>query len=155
MKLKLAGLANSFRYAFHGLWHCIVHERNFRIHMTAAAYVVTLAFLLDVDGVRFAVLFITISNVLIMEMLNTAVETLVDLASPERHPLAKIAKDVAAGAVLVCAVVSIAVGFSVLWQPDRLLALANWIFSSPPVIIALAVSLAVAATFIFVPETKR
>ena len=149
MRGKLDSLAQSFRFAGSGIWHCICKERNFRIHMTVAAYVLWLAACLGLEGIALAVLFLTISNVFAMEMLNTAVEALVDLISPQRHPLAKIAKDVAAGAVLVSAIVSVAVGISLLWKPDHLLSLAEEILTSPVQFLLLALSAGFAGWFVF------
>lgn len=155
MNSKLKSLLHSFRYALLGVRHCIRKERNFRVHMVAAAYVIALGVLLELDSLRFTVLILTISIVLVMEMLNTAVESLVDLASPTLHPLAKTAKDVAAGAVFVSAVVSVAVGCLLLWQPDRLISLAETLLRSPIGCIALATSLAAAAFFIFGIQEKQ
>ncbi|MGH2411630.1 MAG: diacylglycerol kinase family protein, partial [Chloroflexota bacterium] len=75
-------------------------QRNMRIHVGAAAAVLALAGVLRVARVELAVLLLCILAVLTLEMLNTVVEAVVDLATEEYHPLAKIAKDVAAGAVL-------------------------------------------------------
>ncbi len=154
MKPEWKGLANSFKYAFRGIWHCVVSERNFRIHLVAAAYVAALAVLLEVDAEHFALLFLAISSVLVMEMLNTAIETLVDLASPHQHPLAKIAKDVAAGAVLVSACASVGGGFWLLWQPDKLVGLAAVCLESPALLTGLAVSVALAFLFVFAVKEK-
>ena len=98
---KIAALGRSFGYALCGIGHCIRRERNFRIHLVAAAYVLALAAYLHITGARLALLFLTIGGVLALELVNTAAEALVDLVSPQRRPLAKIAKDTAAGAVLV------------------------------------------------------
>lgn len=155
MSCKLKSLADSFRFAMQGVWHCIRRERNFRIHMVAAAYVVALAVWLGLDRLPFAVLFLTISNVLVMEMLNTAIEALVDLTSPEVHPLARIAKDVAAGAVLVSAAVSVVVGVSLLWRPDQLLYLAGELLASPVSYLLLAGSVCAALWFIFCIGGKK
>lgn len=152
MKKKLNRFADSFRWAGQGILFCIRNERNFRIHLVAAFYVVVLAALLKLDGLHFAALSITIGNVFVMELLNTAVEAVVDLASPQKHPLAKTAKDVAAGAVLVSAIVSVSVGLFLLWQPDKLLSLANRFLASPVLIVPLAVSVALSLWFIFGKE---
>lgn len=152
MKKKLSRFADSFRWAGQGILFCIRNERNFRIHLVAAFYVVVLAALLKLDGLHFAALSITIGNVFVMELLNTAVEAVVDLASPQKHPLAKTAKDVAAGAVLVSAIVSVSVGLFLLWQPDKLLSLANRFLASPVLIVPLAVSVALSLWFIFGKE---
>lgn len=149
MKSELKGLARSFLYAYQGVRHCVLRERNFRIHLAAACYALFLAFRLGLDGLELAVLILTISLVLVMELLNTAVEALVNQFSPEYHPWAKVAKDTAAGAVLVCAAVSVAVGFCLLWRPDALLDLALRVLASPGAFLLLALSAAAAAWFVF------
>lgn len=82
-------------------------------------------------------------------MLNTAVEAAVDLASPGRHPLAKLAKDVSAGAVLVMALASVGVGFAVLWRPKGLLALWRALLAHWQPKVLLVIYLALAAWFVF------
>lgn len=149
MEKKLRRFVDSFRWAGHGILFCIRNERNFRIHLVAAFYVVLLAFLLKLSRTHFAILSLTIGNVVVMELLNTAVEAFVDLVSPQKHPLAKAAKDAAAGAVLVSAIVSVAVGISLLWQPDKLLTLAGSLFSSPMLLVLLAVSAIFSLWFVF------
>lgn len=103
-------LSRSFGFAVAGVLHAVATERNMKIHLAAAAAALTLAWRLDVGGPELAVLVLTIAGVLAAELVNTAVEALVDLVSPQYHPLAKAAKDVAAGAVLVMALASLAVG---------------------------------------------
>lgn len=103
-------LRASFRYAGAGLRWAVQTQRNMRIHLAVGALAVILALLLRFSARDLAIVALTITIVLTLEMLNTVVEAVVDLASPEYHPLAKIAKDVAAGAVLVTALGAVAVG---------------------------------------------
>jgi diacylglycerol kinase len=103
----------SFGYAFSGLWYAIRTQRNLRIHSVIAVFALALGLILHISAIEFAVVFLVISGMFIAELFNTAIELCVDLASPEYHPLAKIAKDVAAGAVLVNATVSIIVGLCI------------------------------------------
>ncbi|HUS14858.1 MAG TPA: diacylglycerol kinase family protein [Chloroflexia bacterium] len=107
---RAATLRSSFRYAFAGLGFVARSQRNFRIHLAAGALATILALALGFTTVELAVLAGIITLVLTSEMLNTVVEAAVDLASPGYHPLAKIAKDVAAGAVLVTALGAVAAG---------------------------------------------
>ena len=106
-------MRSSFSYAFAGLWWTVKTQRNMRIHLAAAVAVFTLGAVLHLTAVEFAVLALTCTVVLAAEMINTVVETTVDLASPASHPLAKVAKDVAAGAVLLTAIGAIVVGLLV------------------------------------------
>jgi diacylglycerol kinase len=108
-------MIKSFKYAFSGLWYAIITQRNMRIHLAAALTVALLAWLLELSRWEFAILTITVSAVMIAELLNTALETVVDMVSPEFHPLAKRAKDLAAGAVLISAIAALAVGCFLFW----------------------------------------
>lgn len=103
-----------FGYAFEGLWYAVRTQRNMRVHIAIASIIVVVGIALRISAVEFALLFVAIAGVFIAEMFNTVLEICVDLASPEYHPLAKIAKDVAAGAVLLNALLSIVIGLFVL-----------------------------------------
>jgi diacylglycerol kinase len=103
-----------FGYAFSGLWYALRTQRNMRVHTVITFVVIAAGIILHISPVEFALIFIAISGVFISEMFNTVIELCVDLASPQYHPLAKIAKDVAAGAVLANAILSIIIGLFVL-----------------------------------------
>ena len=107
----LGNLLRSFRYAACGVVYCFRTQRNLRIHAAAAILAMVLGAYLGLPGGELALLAITIAAVLVAEMFNTAVEALVEIVSPGYHPLAKVAKDVAAGGVLVTAIVSLVVGY--------------------------------------------
>ena len=98
------GFLRSFVYAGRGIWFCIRHERNFRIHMVAAAYVLLFAPYFSLTRGEWAALLAIIGLVTAAEAVNTAVEQTVNLAAPGRRTRARVAKDAAAGAVLLCAV---------------------------------------------------
>src|SRR5689334_1306012 len=102
-----------FAYAFSGLWYAIRTQRNMRIHTLIAALAITLGLVLHISALELAIVFLAIAGMFVSELFNTALELCVDLASPEYHPLAKIAKDVAAGAVLVNAMLAIVIGICV------------------------------------------
>jgi diacylglycerol kinase (ATP) len=107
----------SFRYAFAGWWYVIRTQRNAWLHTIATMMVVMLAFWLRLAPIEWAVLFITITMVWMAEFLNTALEAVVDLASPQHHPLAKIGKDVGAAAVLITALAAVLVGLLIIGPP--------------------------------------
>jgi diacylglycerol kinase (ATP) len=111
------GLILSFYFAFAGLAYLFRTQRNARIHLILGACAIGVAAWLRISRVEWAVLVLSIAAVIILEGLNTAIEAAVDLASPDPHPLAKIAKDLAAGMVLVAAIASIAVGLLILGPP--------------------------------------
>jgi diacylglycerol kinase (ATP) len=106
-------LLESFNFAFEGIIHVLRHERNLRIHFAIALGVIVAAVSFDVTRIELIALFLAIAFVLIAEMLNSALEAAVDLISPELNPLAKIAKDVAAGAVLIATMTAVAIGYLV------------------------------------------
>ncbi|MGN0963695.1 MAG: diacylglycerol kinase family protein [Clostridia bacterium] len=107
---KASNFRESFGYACQGLKHCIREERNFRIHMVMGVIAFVLGIVLGISRVELAVLLLLIGLVLIAEMVNTALENLVDLYTEDYHPLAKVVKDVAAGAVLLLCCVAVLVG---------------------------------------------
>jgi len=108
----------SFNYAFEGVIHALRTQRNMRIHFAVAAGVLVLAFVYNVTRLELIALMIAIAFVLITELVNSADEATIALSTPSLDPLAKVAKDLAAGAVLIAAVNALAVGYLVL--ADRL-----------------------------------
>lgn len=156
MIVKVKSLINSFQYAFCGIINCIKNERNFRIHIVAAIYIITLALLMQISKNQLAILIITIGLVLTMEAINTSIENIVDLISPDKNPKsqnynikAKIAKDTASAAVLIMAVTSALVGFFLLWQPDKLVKITYTILSNPLFLLLLIISMIISISFIF------
>lgn len=108
------GVGRSFHHAYDGIVSAVRTQRNMRFHVFAAVGVLVASLLLGVSGLELAVLVLTIVFVFVVEMLNTALEFVVDLVTNEYHPLAKLAKDVSAGAVLVSSVGAVLVGYLVL-----------------------------------------
>ena len=109
-------LLNSFNWAFEGIVHALRHERNMQIHFGLAVIVLLGALFFALTRLEIIALLVAISFVLIAEMLNTAIEQLMDMVTDEHDPRAKIAKDVAAGAVLVAAVNAVAVAYLVFYD---------------------------------------
>ena len=107
--MRAATVASSFRYAFAGLRYLLWTQRNAKIHTAIGLAAVALGFVLGIDRNEWLTLTLMITIVLAAEGINTAIEAAVDLASPTYHPLAKIAKDVGAGTVLLTAVASVLV----------------------------------------------
>lgn len=113
----------SFKYAWAGLSYTFLTQRNFRIHVIVGSLAIALSIYLQVTRVEVAIIGLTIGAVLTMELLNTALESVVDLTVRQTyHELAKIAKDCAAGAVLVSSLAAVIVAGSLLLPPllDRL-----------------------------------
>ncbi len=122
--MRAHSLLLSFRYALAGLGWLVRTQRNARIHLVIALVAVAIGAWLGLSGPEWAVLLLTIGLVLAAEAFNTALEAAVDLASPEWHALARIAKDVSAGGVLVLALAAVGVGVALF--AGRLLARLGW-----------------------------
>lgn len=111
-------LPSSFRYAFQGLAYSFQSQRNFRIHLATGSLVFGLGLGLGLPPGQLAVLVLTVAAVLVLELINTATEAVVDLAVGRKfHPLARIAKDCAAAAVLVAALASLLIALLLLAPP--------------------------------------
>ena len=108
------GVARSFDHAYRGLIYAVRTQRNMRFHVVAATLVLVGSVFLGVSKLELAVLVLVIMFVFVTEMINTALEFAVDLVTKEYHPLAKLSKDVSAGAVLVSSVGAVLVGYLIL-----------------------------------------
>lgn len=113
----LRSRARSFRYAFAGWWFVIRTQRNAWIHAVVSVAVVLVGMWLGLSTIEWAVIFLAIALVWTAEFINTALEAVVDLASPQQHHLARVGKDVGAAAVLIAAISSALVGFLILGPP--------------------------------------
>jgi diacylglycerol kinase (ATP) len=108
---------HAFGHAFRGLWYVIRTQRNAWIHALATLLVAVLGLWLRLSLHDWALLVLTVATVWTAEFINTALEAVVDLASPQQHPLAKVGKDVGAAAVLIASIAAILVGLLVLGPP--------------------------------------
>jgi diacylglycerol kinase len=108
---------NSFKYAFNGIRDLLKSQINARIHLFFTILVIAGGFFFDISKVEWLICLLAIATVFAAEAFNTALEYLTDLASPDYHPLAGKAKDAAAAAVLILAIVALIIGFMVFWQP--------------------------------------
>lgn len=107
-------LVTSFKHAFEGLWYVLSSERNARIHLTVALLVGALGAWLGLTPLEWALIVAAIALVFAGEMLNTVVELTLDLVMPDENSLAKHAKDVAAGAILVASIAAAVIGMIIL-----------------------------------------
>lgn len=114
---ELYSRVKSFRYAFEGWWHVLSTQHNAWIHALVSVAVLGLGLWLGISRQEWAIIILAITAVWTAEFMNTALEALVDLVAPDYHPLAKIAKDVAAAAVLIGALGSILIGLLILGPP--------------------------------------
>ena len=109
-------LIDSFNYAFEGIIHVLRTQRNLRIHFVVAIAVIAAAVALGVQRLELIALLLAIAFVLIAEMINTAIEGAIDVSTTSFDPNAKLAKDVAAGAVLIASITAVAIGYLVFAQ---------------------------------------
>ncbi len=116
-KSEIYDRAKSFQYAFEGWWYVLRTQHNAWIHAVVSIVVFGLAFWLKLSNLEWAVLVLTIMAVWMAEFMNTAIEAVVDMTMPTFHPLAKVAKDVAAAAVLVGAIGAVIIGLIILGPP--------------------------------------
>jgi diacylglycerol kinase len=108
-----SAFARSFTFAGRGVWHAIRTQRNMRVHCAAAIAVIVTGAVLRVGAVQWACLALAIGLVLVAEIFNTVIEAMIDLQTSQIHPLAKIAKDGAAGAVLIASIAAVGVAIAV------------------------------------------
>lgn len=115
-KTKSPGLRrfiNSFKYSLAGLKYAYIHEQSMTIHMTVTTLVIMAGFYFQITYVEWLLCLLMIGIILATELLNTSIEAVVDLVSPEQHYLAKIAKDTASAAVFIYSLVAFVVGLTV------------------------------------------
>ena len=137
--------------AVRGIFRCMRHERNLRIHTVAAGYVLFFSTCFELSRAEYAVLFLTCGAVLSAEVFNTAAERLCDFASPGFDRRIGAVKDLAAGAVLLCALAAVCVGTALFWRPERFPAVAAWFWETPPRLVVLLLTAAASVCFIILP----
>ncbi len=153
-------LLKSFVYAFQGIFACIKKERNLRIHITVATYMFCYLGIYDwfeISRTQYAILFVMCALVISGELVNTALERAVDLASPGQNDIAKLAKDCAAGAVLVSAIFAVLCGIAIMFQPEAFRKMAEYYSTHIYMLFILAASLVLSMFFIFkgTPGNKK
>ena len=146
---EFRSLRKSFSYAIRGVLYCVGNERNMRVHIAVAANVLLFSIICELDRLEYGLLFFTIGLVLMCEMINTSIETLVNLGSPTYHSLARIAKDVSAGSVLIAAAVSVVVGLFIFLKIERLSLAFSKIFNNPLLILLFLISITGGFVFVF------
>ena len=146
-------LPQSFAFAVKGICYAVKSERNLRIHLAAAAYVMFLAFrYYNLAPGEYALLLLVIGLVVTCELFNTAIETAVDTKTPGYSGLAKITKDVAAGAVLVSSLTAFTVGLFLLWDIEIF---EEIIYSQADNFLLWLIAFAVTAVWVIWPRAKR
>lgn len=137
-----------FKYAFTGVLYAINHERNMRIHIAVAAYLLYFVSYYRLSAIKMSLLLIMIALVMCLELVNTAVERVCNLYSTKYNRLIEIAKDVSAGAVLVASGFAVAVAVFLLWEPDTLWNIVVFHCTSPERFTLFVLTLVIAALFV-------
>lgn len=114
--MKLKKILESFNNAINGVIDTVRTQRNMKIHLLAALVVLIACFAFDISKIEFLILAITITLVIAAELFNTAIEAAIDMTTNYYHPLAKIAKNAAAGAVFITSVNALIVGYIIFWE---------------------------------------
>jgi undecaprenol kinase len=109
-KKRQISLLSSFSYAIAGIRTAIIQERNIRIHLSISLIVIIFGFFFSISALEWLIILLTIGGMISLEIMNTAIERMVDLVTLDFHPLAKQAKDLAAGAVFSFAIISVIIG---------------------------------------------
>jgi diacylglycerol kinase (ATP) len=114
--MKVKKLVDSFNYAIEGIVYAVRTQRNMKIHMVVALIVLATCFLYDINKIELLIITISVTMVIFAEMINTAVESAIDATTNYYHPLAKIAKNTAAGAVLITSINAVIAGYIIFWD---------------------------------------
>lgn len=149
--MKIKKVVDSFNYAIDGILYAVRTQRNMRIDMVAALIVLTACFFTSLSKVELLVIIISIAMVVSAELMNTAIECTVDMSANYYHPLAKIAKNVAAGGVLVTAINSVIVGYVIFGdklQPITLTVIGKIKNSNPYMIFVILVIVCIATIIV-------
>lgn len=128
---KNPSFLKSFMHSLEGLLHCIRTQRNFRFHLVAALTVFIVGIMYRLDLNQFVVLIFTVGFVVICEMINTAIESTVDMSCTDYNKYAKIAKDVSSGAVLFSAAMAVIVALLIFLKPDKILEVIMFVVTRP------------------------
>ena len=150
--MEFARFLKSFTYAFSGVMHCLKAERNLRFHLVFLTYMFGILVSTDwfvLSRSDYAALIVSSALVVTAEVINTAVENAVNLASDEHTEYGKIAKDAAAGAVLTAAIFAVITGLVILLQVDAFKAMFGYFVSNPLMLLLLLLSLIPAVFIIF------
>lgn len=139
---------NSFKVALRGIWHAIKSESHIRFHLVAGFYVVIFSLFFGLTKTQWGVIIILIASIITSEMFNTALEAVCNLGKEGYNPIVRIAKDVAAGAVLVMSVAAVIVAFIFYFDIEKITAVATHVFTTPWLLILFIVSIIISLVFI-------
>jgi len=144
---------NSFRYAMSGIVFCVKYERNMRIHLVITLYVLYFATFYGFSRAEIILLILTCVSAVTLEMINTAIEVVIDKVFPNYHTLAKIGKDVAAGAVLIGTIAAVVIGILLFWDVQVFFQI--WLYFTGRALNFIALVISIGLAFWFICAGKR
>lgn len=150
---KLRKAFHSFYCAIRGIAFCIRHESHMRIHLVATVYVLYFATFYSFSVGEYAVLVLTCALVMALELLNTAIEVVIDKVSPKYNVFAMMGKDIAAGAVFMGTLGAVAVGVIMLWNPEVFAEI--WEYFTTDIVKLIILIISVVFSVFFVLSTKK
>lgn len=139
---------NSFKFAFRGIWFTIKNECHMRFHMVAGFYVILFGFFYNFSKVEWAVILMLIASIMTAEIFNTCLEQLCNLNTQSYDTIARVAKDVAAGAVLVFAFVAVAVAYLFYFDLKTINSIVQFFLQNPILAVLLVLSFILSALFV-------
>lgn len=142
------GFFKSFTYAFAGIINCILHERNMRFHFCAMLYVIVFSQYYSFSKMQYAIILLLFALVMGAEMINTSIEKLADRVTHERDMNIKLCKDAAAGAVLICAIISAVIGVMFFFDIEVLSVIFHDLTAHPIKLISFVLSLVLMVLFV-------
>lgn len=144
-----------FVVAVNGIFHAIREEKHMRFHLVACFYVFLFGNLFRLNSFQWCVIAVTVSLVIVSEMINTAVENLCDLYTKSYNDKIKVIKDIASGGVLISAVFSLLIGFFIFGNLDKIKFVLGFYLSSPLAVASLIVTAVISIVFIHLPKKEK
>ncbi len=139
---------NSFKFAFRGIWFTIKNESHMRFHMVAGFYVILFSFFYNFSKAEWAIILVLIASIMTAEIFNTCLEQLCNLNTQSYDPIARIAKDVAAGAVLAFTFVAVTIAYLFYFDLNTINYIVQFFLQRPALLVLLVLSFILSALFI-------
>lgn len=147
-------ILKSFKYAIRGIIYTIRNERNMRVHSVVSLCVIFLSFFFNLSAEKYCILGLVISFVIVSEVINSSLESLIDLCAKDYNSIAKAAKDMAAGAVLIASITAVVVGAILFSDFQGYVRLYNFCIRCPWIIIPAIVFAVVGYFYVFLGPTE-
>lgn len=143
-------ILKSFKYAIRGILYCLRNERNMRFHAVVALYIMIFSRFFELSRESFLLLILTISAVMTAEMVNTAIEGISDIVASDYNTMAKVVKDLAAGAVMVSAIFSVIIGLMMFNDLNAYIRIWNYFYIHPLMFLLFSLSIACSIIYVYI-----